>query len=326
LWRTGVRVVLITLAASLLLFLRGCVFRPSTSYAGSHFNQGRNAVWLGVEWVNEPHSDTEIVQLATELARRQIRYVFVYTTYLRTSGDFNPTFAHATDFIKRIKAATPTAKILAWIGLPLAPGLGTVDLRDRPTRQKIVDLGVELVHTIGFDGVHLDPEILPDGDPAALLLLDEIRPATKPALLSIATRAIQPIFPDAPSAFGDVLGWHSAYYRTVAERVDQIAVMAYDSTFTSVWLYREWMRFQVIGISKAVNGTGAELLFGVPASEEATATHRPDVENIGNGLQGVLDGLNDLETVPGAVHGVAIYPYWETDSGEWSIYDSLWLK
>ncbi len=109
-------------------------------------------------------------------------------------------------------------------------------------------------------------------------------------------------------------------------RFDQMAVMAYDSTLTSAWLYRQWLRFQVIGISKAVQGTQVELLFGVPTSEEPTATHRPDIENVSNGLQGVLDGLNDQEAVSGAVQGVAIYPYWEMDASEWATYEALWLK
>lgn len=312
--------------ASVLLFMRGCVFRPASNYTGDHFNQGRNAVWLGVTWVNEPHPNAEIKTLARDLAQKQVHYGFVYVSYLRQNGTFNPTFAHTADFLQVFKAEQPTIKLLAWIGLPLRDSFGNVDLSDKSTHQKIVDLCVELVQKMGFDGIHLDPEIVRDSDASLLLLLEEVRLAIKPALLSIATRHIQPVFPNIVVPFGDLFGWHSAYYREVAKRVDQIAVMSYDSTLTSEALFRLWMRFQVINISQAVNGTGVELLFGVPTSEESTATHNPDTENMVNGLQGIIDGLNDQEAIPAAVAGVAVYPYWETDIREWVIYESVWLR
>ncbi|MCC7451019.1 MAG: hypothetical protein IT324_26625, partial [Anaerolineae bacterium] len=311
---------------SLFLFVRGCVLRPANSNTGGQFNQGRNAVWLGVEWVNEPRTDAAIKQLARDMAQRQFQYGFVYTTYLRNNGSFNPTFAHAVNFLQVFKSEQPSIKLLAWIGLPLRNSLGNVDLSDSITRRKIVDLCVELVHNTGFDGIHLDPEIVHDNDKNVLRLLEEVRQTIKPALLSIATRHIQPLFPNVTIPLGDLLGWHSAYYRDVATRVDQIAVMSYDSTLPLGVLYRLWMRFQVINISKAIQGTGVELLFGVPTSEESTATHNPSAENMANGLQGIIDGLNDHESIPAAVSGVAIYPYWETDTAEWSIYESRWLK
>jgi hypothetical protein len=81
----------------------------------------------------------------------------------------------------------------------------------------------------------------------------------------------------------------------------------------------------VVGISQALHGTGVELFFGVPTSEEKTATHRPEAENMASGLLGVIDGLNDAAARPSATTGVAIYPYWETDDAEWAAYDRLWL-
>src|SRR5258706_10340610 len=90
-------------------------------------------------------------------------------------------------------------------------------------------------------------------------------------------------------------------------------------------LYRFGSRLHVIHISKAVAGLNTELLIGIPTSEEETFTHHASAENMGSGLQGVIDGLNDEEAQHNVVTGVAIYPYWETDSREWATYDSLWL-
>lgn len=175
--------------------------------------------------------------------------------------------------------------------------------------------------------MHYDPELILDGDTNVLSLLDETRQALgKSAILSIATHKAWPILPDAPWSrwIGPIL-WSNNYYREVARRVDQIAVMTYDTGLTSPLLYRQWSRFQVIAVSGAVAGTGVELFFGIPTSEEETPTHHVSAENMASGLQGTIDGLNDAESHPDAVTGLAIYPYWETDKSEWTQYESQWL-
>jgi hypothetical protein len=107
--------------------------------------------------------------------------------------------------------------------------------------------------------------------------------------------------------------------------VDEIAAMTYDSTLRSPWLYEQWMHFQVIGITRAVQETRARLLIGVPTFEEATWSHVPLAENMRTGLRGLVAGLNDAGAAPSVVNGVAIYPHWETDISEWAEYDKLWL-
>ena len=42
------------------VWVRGCAFRPMTDCAGNHFNQGKNGLWLGVDWVDKPHTVSEI--------------------------------------------------------------------------------------------------------------------------------------------------------------------------------------------------------------------------------------------------------------------------
>jgi len=101
--------------------------------------------------------------------------------------------------------------------------------------------------------------------------------------------------------------------------------MTYDSAMPLPQLYRQWARFQVVEISRAVDGAGVDLVFGIPTSEERTWTHWPNAENMRSGLQGVIAGLNDAAARPAAVTGVAIYPYWETDAAEWATYEALWL-
>ncbi|MSP11486.1 MAG: hypothetical protein EXR62_00880 [Chloroflexi bacterium] len=238
----------------------GCNFRSATNYAGSYFNRGTNAAWLGVEWINEPQPPTAIAGLADELKLRELRYIFVFASYLKLSGEFNPTYSHAAEFTRALKTQYPGINIQAWIGLPLnQAGLfasdGYVDLSDTSVRRRIADFCARLMQQGNFDGVHLDAEPVPSGNKDVITLLDEIRQAIGPqATLSIATRRILPLFQDSPLSILPQVAWSAAYYREIASHVDQIAVMLYDSGLPRPELYRLWGWLQVKEISQAVMG------------------------------------------------------------------------
>lgn len=317
LWRLGALTVL-----WLIVFGRSCVFRPKSTYLGPHFNQGRNAAWLGVEWVSQPHRTDEILTLTTQLAERQITTIYVYASYYKPEGSFNPTYAYAKEFVTAVKSFAPDLVVQAWVGLPLE----TMNLNSRAVRGEVVDFCVALIRDAGFDGLHIDPEPVEDGDKSVLALLDELRQALDPeAVLSIAGRRIWPIFPTIRWPFVGRWSWSTSYYQKVARRVDEIAVMVYDSALPTSGLYRQWTKFQVIALSRALAYSDVRLFIGIPTSEEASATHKPAAENMRSGLRGTIDGLNDWATWANVVTGVAVYPYWETDAREWEIYQRLWL-
>jgi Glycosyl hydrolases family 18 len=319
----GLTLVLAGIAA------RGCIWRPGTHHAGAYFDRGQNAVWLSVDWSKDAHTADEVLALADALTSHHVQTVFVYVSYLKPGGYFNPAFDHATEFVRQFKAERQDATVEAWVGIPVDKpsigGHGHARIDDPAVRAKIADFCHRLVSEMGFDGVHLDPEPIPGGDADTLQLMDDVRAAIgRDKILSLATRSIIPVWGDAPvpSVFGL---WQAGYYRRVAEHVDEIAVMTYDSTMPVPRLYEQWARFQVIGITRATQGTGARLLFGVPTSEEETFTHHPRAENMRSGLHGVIAGLNDADAMSQAVTGVAIYPHWETDAAEWAVYDRIWL-
>jgi len=159
--------------ALIILFFvgRACLFRPGTAYPGAHFNQGTNAAWLGVEWVNASHSKAEIAALAVELAQRQITTVYVFTSYRKAEGVFNPSYDHAQDFVRALKKSSPALNIQAWIGLPLQ----YVDLADIITRQEIAEFCAQVLQNTSFDGIHLDPEPISSDNSYVLALLEETR-------------------------------------------------------------------------------------------------------------------------------------------------------
>jgi hypothetical protein len=331
--RARIGLWLAAIVVTMLLVGRGCVFRPTASHDGAHYNQGANAAWLGIEWVNEVHSTADVEALAADLRKRQIRDAYVYVSYLRPSGQFGETFSQAPNFTSALNQAAPEIRLHAWLGVPVkaasviyGDGSGHADLANANVRGVITRFAARAIESGGFDGVHLDPEPLAEGDPALLQLLEETRSAIgKDALLSIATPRIRPLFAEVPSPAIGPATWSAGYYREVAKRVDQIALMTYDSALPHPALYRQWSRFQVIELSRALDGSGAELLIGVPTSRESTFTHRPDAETMESGLLGTIDGLNDAASRPHVVTGVAIYPYWEADTSDWSTYQRLWL-
>ena len=278
-WSRRRLVGLVLVSIAMIVVLRGCFFRPATNFSGVHFNRGANALWLGVEWVNEPHDESEIIALADDLQRRQIRDVYVFVSFLRADGEFNSTFSHAAEFIRVLKTAQPDSNVQAWIGLPLAQsGLfssGYVDLGDPATRQKVAAFCADIVRDARFDGVHLDPEPVPSGDTDVLTLLEQVRSAIGVTrTLSMATRRILPIFSDSRLPLIGQTAWRASYYREIALRVDQIAVMTYDSAMPLSSLYRQWVRFQVIEISRVVDGTDVELLIGLPTYKRPALTGR----------------------------------------------------
>jgi hypothetical protein len=318
--RTRLSVRLLPLGLTVAV-LSCCLLRPSPTLPGADFNQGTNAAWLGVEWVNTARSQGEIESLVGDLSLHQIRYIFVYATYLRADGEFNPTYEHATSFLHQVKATSTDLHVQAWIGLPLVH----VDLANSEVRARIVALAVELVEAYGFDGVHLDPEPVTSGDGDLLALLDEIRDALPGSSLSVASRRIWPFEVGDDWSITGRYCWHPSYYKQVAERVDQVAVMAYDSALPCSSLYRQWGHLQTVALTRALDHSGVKLFIGIPVSDEWTWTHWPSGENVTSGLGGLVDGLNDPDAVPGVLTGVALYPYWEMDGAKWAVYEDLWL-
>lgn len=290
-----------------------------------------NAVWLGIEWVNEPVDETAVQSLAIDLQRHGIRTVYVYTTYMRADNAFGATYAHAQSFVRYLKAAYPQVGVQAWIGLPLwfpIPSVwaGTVELADPDTRARIVALAAQMVGDAGFDGVHLDPEPVASGNRHLIDLLKELRERLGDGpVLSISGRHIAPVPGRIPEWVAFPVAWSPSYYRQVAFYVDEIAIMVYDSSLPWAWAYRAWTGVQTIRVSLALVGTGTRLYIGVPTSEERTYTHRPEAETISSGIGGVLDAFTVCPWCEAAVTGLAIYPHWETDVQEWVIFREMWL-
>lgn len=192
-------------------------------------------------------------------------------------------------------------------------------------RRLIAEFGARLVTEFGYDGVHLNAEMIPDGDGAYIATLQALCEALPPGTaLSVAAHTLRPTerITVAPYPTGH---WSDAYLRTVAEHSDQVVIMAYDSGLFLPSDYRAWMAYQVRASAAALAEVDASLLIGLPASEEWTPSHQTAVEYLENALYGVLVGLAQSDR-PDVIDGFAVYPYWEMDGEEWGALDTLFQE
>lgn len=322
-----VRLFTVALALLVLVALAGDQLLPRAQDRGATFNLNRNAVWLDVDWVSEAKSEAAIASLGRDLLEKGFHDAYVYVNSVEPSGaPKHSTYLHAERFVRLARQAAPDLRLIAWVGVVnKARGHGLVDIARPEVRANIAAFARELTTDLGFDGVQLNVEPLSNGDESYLRLLEETRAAMETGkVLSIAGHKWAPDFVPFPGSYSSY--WKTDYYRKVGSLVDQVAVMTYDSYSPHRVAYRLFVREQMNGVLRALKGTGAEVLVGLPTYEEPRANHNPEAENIEAGLAGVIDGLARLspkDREPFA--GVAIYAHWVTDEHEWETYQRLWL-
>ncbi len=281
------------------------------------------AVWMGVTWPKDSHTDSEIATLAHDLQARRIGYVFVYVSYLKPGDFFNPTYDHAAGFTERLRSAAPEITLLAWIGVPISVTVSGGQnipnrLNDPAARDLIAEFSARMVTEFGFDGVHLNAELIPDGDEAFIATLQTIR-AQLPgdAMLSTTAHALRLTHPVTAIPYPTSSHhWSANYLREVAENSDQVVLMAYDSGLFFPSDYRSWIAYQIRISAEALADVDTHFLIGIPVSEEWTPSHQVNAESLANAIYGLRVGLSESR-VPDVINGVAVYPYWEADVDEW---------
>ncbi len=296
---------------------------------GSH-DRGRNGLWLSHGWLGADEwfirngktneyaryrDPKNIRALADRLRRHHITDVFPHLCPAEADGRLPQVDAAQT---KRFLDILAGFRVIPWIG---GPNGGNVRLQDAKWRSTFTNQvqSLLLAHP-RFAGVQLNIEPLPSGDTNFLALLELLRSALpKGKLLSVA--AYPP--PTRWHPYNDV-HWEETYFRKVAQRCDQMAVMMYDAgqrvpkTYQS--LMAEWTR-EVLSWSGAT-----QVLLGVPTYDDpGVGYHNPNVENLTNALPGVHRGLS-RQPLPVNYQGVAIYCDWETSDSEWAYFQDHFLS
>ena len=317
-WRTIVPALLIV----------GCLavawisWRPGLVITDGRHDRGQNGIWIGHGWLGADEwfirygktnqlasfrSSERIAALAARLRDHGITDVFPHLCPAVELGNLPP----ADDAqVERFLDGMSGIRTIVWIGGPNGSSVLAKSSRWRSTFcASIRDL---FSRHPRLAGVQLNVEPCTSGDTDFLVLLEDVRRALpRGTVLSVA--AYPP--PTHWHPFPDV-HWDEAYFREVAKRSDQLAVMMYDTSIRHPKFYTKLMADWTEEILKWSEGKA--VLLGVPTySDSNVGYHNPKVETIRHALPGIHAGLARL-TVPTNYQGIAVYSEWETDADEWS--------
>ncbi|EYT84192.1 membrane protein [Streptomyces sp. Tu 6176] len=328
------RRTLLALALVLLLPLLAAETALRVNYTGDPAEgtrtRGQDAIWLGHAWVDGRKKDADIEALAARLRGTGIRDLYVHAGPLEHDGTL-PASAYrgAGSLIPAVHRALPGVRVQAWLGDVLATeSPDGLRLERAATRAAVVE-STRAVLAAGFEGAHFDLEPLHSGDRDYLGLLDDLRALThaRGAVLSVAAHQIDPL-PAFHSVWGTLTGhpkwWSQAYFGEVARRVDQIAVMSYDTMQPLQSLYGGYVAQQTSLALEATPPT-TDLLMGLPFFHENRFGHWDHAETVPAAVRGVRLGLSrtDADRVR---FGVALYVDFAATEADWTAYREGWAR
>ncbi|WP_406061805.1 glycosyl hydrolase family 18 protein [Streptomyces sp. NBC_01077] len=302
------------------------------SYAGDLRDDAKtrdkDAVWLGHAWVDGRKKDADLAAFAARIKGTGIRDLYVHAGPLEHDGTLPAArYPRAKWFIDAVHRTMPGIRVQAWLGDVLATE-GPDGLRlDKAESRAAVVTSARQILDAGFDGVHFDLEPLLSDDTDYLSLLDDLRELTRArkAQLSIAAHQIDPL-PGAHSVNGAVTGrekwWSQEFFGQVARRVDQIAVMSYDTWMPLESLYGGYVAQQT-SLALEVTPESTDLLMGLPFFHEDDLGHHENAETVEAAVRGVRLGLGRTDP-DRARFGVALYVDFAAEEGDWAAYRAGW--
>ncbi|WP_052489727.1 glycosyl hydrolase family 18 protein [Streptomyces sp. 150FB] len=290
--------------------------------------RGRDAIWLGHAWVDGRKKDADLRAFARQIKGTGLRDLYVHAGPLEHDGTLPASrYSRAAWLIAAVHREIPGVRVHAWLGDRLATeGPAGLRLERAATRANVVRSAAQVLDD-GFDGVHFDLEPLHSGDSHYLTLLDALGALTKARgkPLSIAAHQIDPL-PGQHAVAGALTGhpkwWSQAYFAEVARRVDQIAVMSYDTAMPLESLYGGYVAQQTT-LALEVTPKSTDLLMGLPFYHENKLGHREKAETVAAAVRGtrLALGRTDLHREH---FGVALYVDFAAEESDWTAYREGW--
>jgi hypothetical protein len=324
-WRT----FLLGFAILGLLGLAYVAWSPGKRVLDGRHDLGSNGIWIQHGWLGDDlwfttkrvdkrkfRGNQKIKEMADLLASHGVKYVFPHLCPSNPKGKIAQVDPKQTE---RFLDHFEDFKILPWVGGVLHHHCYT---ESPQWRANFVSSVLDLLQSHPrLGGVQINIEPMPSGDKGFLVLLQELRQEMPDGkLLSVA--AYPP--PTRWHPFPQV-HWEEEYFREVAQRVDQLAVMMYDS---SIRWQKPYQHLMSNWTSDVLSWSGdTEVLLGIPVYDDAgVGYHFPEVENLRNALLGIHAGLSKFKSVPENYSGVAIYCEWEMDDQEWKYLKKEFVK
>ncbi|MEV6103645.1 hypothetical protein AB0M28_02895 [Streptomyces sp. NPDC051940] len=298
--------------------------------AADAVTRGRDAIWLGHAWVDGRRGEADLARLKKRLAGTGIRDLYVHSGPLEHDGTLPETaYPRAGWLIEAVRRELPGIRVQAYLGDALVYGEGErggLRLADAAARRAIKASALQVLDA-GFDGVHLDLEPMHLGNEDFLTLLDDVRPAVaaRGGVLSVAAHQIDPL-PSLHTVAGALANhpkwWSQEYFGQVARRVDQIAVMSYDTKTSMRSLYGGYVAQQTRLALEVTPGT-TDLLMGLPFFHDDTFGHDPFAETVAAAVRGVRLGLTRTDR-DRERFGTAAYIDFAATDLDWSSYREGW--
>jgi hypothetical protein len=322
------------LALAVLLPLLAVAAALRLNYTGDPADgtrtRGKDAIWLGHAWVDGRRTDADVTALARRLRDTGIRDLYVHAGPLEHDGTLPASaYPRARWLIGAVHRAAPGIRVQAWLGDKLATeSPDGLRLTDADTRAAVVR-STRRILAAGFDGAHFDLEPLHSGDQNYLDLLDALHQVTRARKvpLSVAAHQIDPL-PALHSVAGTLTGhpkwWSQAYFGQVARRVDQIAVMSYDTATPLQSLYGGYVAQQT-SLALEVTPDSTDLLMGLPFYRENNFDHWAFAETVPAAVRGVRLGLSRTDA-DRPNFGVALYVDFAATEDDWTAYERDWVR
>lgn len=315
-WRTLILCIIV-----IGVFLLGYqLWAPGKLFTDGRHDKKRNGVWIQHGWLGDDtwfnryernprqfRDPAQIIGLKNILTEHHITDVYPHLCPSQTTGEIAALDPKQT---QQFLLIMDDLRVVPWVGGVLGEH---VFLKSKQWRTRFVTSIRDLLNTYpAFAGIHINIEPLPSGDAEYLTLLRELKTALpENKILSIAA------YPP-PTLFQRSLyvHWEKTYYERVAQEVDQMVIMMYD---TSLWSEKLYQQLMASWTKKVLDWTGTtDVLLGVPAyDDEGVMYHYPHVENLKNSLLGIHAGLARYPSLPENYQGISIYCEWEMAQEEW---------
>ncbi|MGW3315321.1 hypothetical protein [Streptomyces fungicidicus] len=333
-WVRPLRRTALVLALLLLVPLLAAGTALRVNYMGDPadgtYTRDRDAMWLGHAWVDGRKKDADVTALARRLEDTGIRDLYVHSGPLEHDGTLpESAYPRARWLIDAVHRELPGVRVQAFLGDVLATeGPDGMRLTRAATRAAVVRSAGQVLDA-GYDGVHLDLEPLHSGDRDYLSLLDDLRALTRAedARLSVAAHQIDPLpaLHSVAGLFADHPKWWSQeFFGQVARRVDQIALMSYDTAQPLEGTYGGYVAQQT-SLALEVTPPTTHLLMGLPFYYESNPSHWGHAETVAAAVRGVRLGLSRTDA-DRELFGVAPYIDFAATETNWEEYREGWVN
>jgi len=326
--RRGALALVLLLLVPLLAAEAALWVNHTGDFADGTRTRDRDALWLGHAWVDGRKKDGDAEALVRRLRETGIRDLYVHSGPLEHDGTLpESAYPRARWFIGTVHRELPGVRVQAWLGDIVAPEHPEGMHLGRARTRSAVVASTRQILDAGYDGVHFDLEPVHSGDRDFLALLDDLHrlTAARDVPLSVAAHQIDPL-PGFHAVWGTLTGhpkwWSQQFFGQVARRVDQIAVMSYDTRQPLQSTYGGYVAQQT---SLALEATppGTDLLMGLPAFYESDFSHWGHAETVPAAVRGVRLGLSRTDP-DRAAFGVALYVDFTATEADWTAYQEGW--